>query len=124
MRRIHSIYDKKFSSLICVVGPESNVKYLNALSLLGLDNLVKFNSVEHNCDRILIKTGLSSLQRGPEDSFIVDVPALGDCWLIALLAPLLGFIISEKDEFDIISFTRKRLSELVLEDSSKYQDIF
>ena len=40
------------------------------------------------------------------------------------MAPLLGFIISEKDEFYIISFTRKRLSELVLEDSSKYQDIF
>ena len=55
---------------------KSFIKYLNALSLLGLDNLVNVTSVEHNCERILLNTGLSSLPKGTK-IFIVNVPGFG-----------------------------------------------
>ena len=45
----------------------------------------------------------------------MDVPAQGDCWLLTILAPLLGYIvIEEADQRNIIPTVRRRMSEIVL----------
>ena len=65
--------------------------YKEAFNLLGLRMLTDFSTVELNCKELLL--GLNDSKDGPELSAIIDVPARGDCWLLALLAPILGFVV-------------------------------
>ena len=114
---------KKFSSLFSVKNSFSDSKYLRALKALGLKEAESFKSIEQNVDRIL-KVNSVVNDIGPEDSVIVDVPGKGDCWLIAFLSPLLGYIVSEADEGRVIDHVRKKLSETVKNDPEKFEDIF
>ena len=115
---------KDFSSLFSVEGSRGNELYKEALMKFGLRILVDFASVEENCKKVLRSEGVGSLVRGPEHSYVIDVPGKGDCWLIAMLTPLLGFVIDERDEFKIVSHVRERLSDYVLEEPDKFVDIF
>ena len=71
-----------------------------------------------------VHRGFSSLKRGRDNSFIVNVPGYGDCWLIVLLAPLVGFVIDGWDELGILKHVRETLSDYVLEDPEKFVGIF
>ena len=122
-KETHSTYDKVFSSLFSVQGDRSNEKYQVALNKLGLGVLVDFRSIEENCSEVLQAEG-GGLKRGPESSFVVDVPGKGDCWLIALLTPILGFKIAANDERGIIKHIRLRLSEIVVENATSFEDVF
>ena len=121
---IHTTRDKHFSSLFSLKGPKSDYLYRKALAKLGLENIVDFVSVEENCARVLKSTDVENLlPGGPEGSYIVDVPGKGDCWLIALLSPMLGFVINEGD-YRIINSVRQKMSDLVLEEPEKFAHIF
>ena len=84
-------------------GKATNDKYRYALSMLGLSGK-HFKSVEDNHQKLRNsdfavrqrKTLLSQLLTGPyKGCVLVDVPGQGDCWLLTLLAPLLGYIVME-----------------------------
>ena len=123
MRRLHST-SKTFSSLFSVDGGRSAKLYENALAHFGLSGIVNFESVIKNCERLRIRFGRHICDQGLEESCIFDVPAQGDCWIIALFAPLLGFIVTDNDDLGIVKQVREVLSESVLEDVEKFKGIF
>merc|ERR1712112_696300 len=131
------VNNKRFSTIFTKKGKATNDRYLTALDTLGLRgkvNKVNYTSVEDNiaklrkCRNALRPrtAQMSKLLSGPyQGSVLVDVPPKGDCWLIAILAPLLGFIVeSDQDTSKIIPLVRKRMSELVLTEPQKYLHIF
>ena len=122
---IHRVTDKSFDTLFSKKGSSTDEKYRKALEILGLSNIVNFTSCEDNISN-LRKTGkVSQLLRGPSGSVIVSVPAKGDCWLISILAQLVGFIVEdEKDEKNIIPTVRARMSQIVAEEPEKFVNIF
>ena len=122
---IHRVTDKIFDNLFSKKGKNTDEKYQKALEILGISNIMKFTSCEDNISN-LRKTGkVSQLLRGPSGSVIVSVPAKGDCWLISILAELLGFIVEdEKDEKNIIPIVRERMSQIVAEEPEKFVNIF
>jgi hypothetical protein len=65
-----------------------------------------------------------SYLKGPEDSRIIYVPGFGDCWISALLAPLLGFVPDEDDTEGIVLRARNRLCEIVKKAPNKFKPIF
>ena len=113
----------RFSSLFSVESEKSDLRYQEALNVLGLNVLVDFSSVKDNCAKI-IKNANSNVKAGPEGSCIVDVPAKGDCWLLALLAPLLGYVVTPKDELGVVKHVRERMRDLVGERPGDFEDIF
>ena len=113
---------KDFSSLFTVNSDDCDDKYREALNILGLGVLIDFESVEENCSQVL-KTS-SYVKDGPEGSVVVDVPPFGDCWLLALLAPLLGYVVKPKDDLGIVKHVREKLSKLVGERPEDFEDIF
>ena len=119
-------FRKHFSSLFSVEGARSNELYRQAVLLLGLEALLDLDvlTVEKNCSKILIKSGFGKLKTGPENSYIINVPAEGNCWLIAILAPLIGFVVDERDELGIVQHVRETLSEIVLEDPENFSNLF
>merc|ERR1712112_119205 len=131
------VNNKRFSTIFTKKGKATNDRYLTALDTLGLRgkvNKVNYTSVEDNiaklrkCDNALRRrtAQMSKLLSGPyQGSVLVDVPPKGDCWLIAILAQLLGFIVeSDQDTSKIIPLVRKRMSEIVLAEPQKYLHIF
>jgi hypothetical protein len=67
---------------------------------------------------------VSPFQKGPSGSIIVNVPAKGDCWLIALSAPIIGFVIDKTNKLGIIRRVRNRLSQIVTKDPDTFENIF
>merc|ERR1712112_188990 len=131
------VNNKRFSTIFTKKGKATNDRYLTALDTLGLRgkvNKVNYTSVEdniaklRNCDNALRRrtAQMSKLLSGPyQGSVLVDVPPKGDCWLIAILAQPLGFIVeSDQDTSKIIPLVRKRMSEIVLAEPQKYLHIF
>ena len=96
--------DKSFDTIFTKKGSSRDEKYRKALKTLGISNIVNYTSCEYNIAK-LRKTGttllqqkgtLSQLLRGSySGSVVVDVPPMGDCWLTAILAQLLGFIVED-----------------------------
>ena len=124
LRTIHRTYNKVFSSLFSVDSPKSDETYREALAILGLDNIINFSSVSDSCRKLLRKVRASNLEKLPDGNYLVDVPGLGDCWVVALLAPLIGFVIDENDELGIVKHFRERLSNEVSADPTKFEDLF
>ena len=62
--------------------------------------------------------------RGPERSHIFEIPDIGDCWLAALLAQILGFVIDTKDKKGIIRTNHQKMSQIVRENCPKFEDCF
>ena len=55
----------------------------------------------------------------------MDVPPQGDCWLLTILAPLLGYIvIEEADQRNIIPTVRRRMSKIVLTVPNQFLHLF
>ena len=55
----------------------------------------------------------------------MDVPPEGDCWLLALLAPLLGYVVKEdRDQQNIIPTVRRRMAEIVTAASKQFVHLF
>ena len=71
-----------------------------------------------------LESANSNVQVGPEESCIVDFPAKGDCWLLALLAPLLGYVVTPKDELGVVKHVRERMRDIVGERPGDFEDIF
>ena len=107
LRTIHRTYNKVFSSLFSVDSPKSDETYREALAILGLDNIINFSSVSDSCRKVLRKVRASNLEKLPDGNYLVDVPGLGDCWVVALLAPLIGFVIDKNDELRIVKHFRE-----------------
>ena len=130
---IHRVNDKKFSSIFTKKGKGTNAKYRSALTQLGLSTKY-FKSVEDNHQKLRKsdfavrqhKTPLSQLLTGPyRGCVLVDVPAEGDCWLLTLLAPLLGYVVTEDTEQrNIIPTVRRRMSEIVLAVPEQFIHLF
>ena len=130
---IHRVNDKRFSSIFTKKGKATNDKYRHALSTLGLSGK-HFKSVEDNHEKLRNsdfalrrhRGPLSELLSGPyKGSVLVDVPAQGDCWLLTLLAPLLGYIVMEEaDQRNIIPTVRRRMSEIVLAVPEQFVHLF
>ena len=129
---IHRVNDKKFSSIFSKKGKGTNQKYRAALTQLGLSG--KFKSAEDNYQKLRKSenavqqdtTPLSPLLTGPyRGCVLVDVPPEGDCWLLALLAPLLGYVVTEdRDQQNIIPTVRRRMAEIVLTASKQFLHLF
>ena len=130
---IHRVNDKKFSSIFTKKGKGTNAKYCSALTQLGLSTKY-FKSVEDNHQKLRKsdfavrqhKTPLSQLLTGPyRGCVLVDVPPEGDCWLLALLAPLLGYIVKEDtQQRNIIPTVRRRMAEIVTAASQQFVHLF
>ena len=130
---IHQVNDKRFSSIFTKKGKGTNTKYRYALSLLGLSGK-HFKSVEDNHQKLRNsdfalrrhKTPLSQLLTGPyRGCVLVDVPGQGDCWLLTLLAPLLGYVVVEDaEQRNIIPTVRRRMSEIVLTVPEQFVHLF
>ena len=118
-----SAFNKEFSTLFSVKGDQTNQKYKQAFKILGLEILGEFSTIEQNLAKLLEESAISRY-KGPENSIIIDVPGQGDCWLSSFLAPLLGYVVAETDVSGIIKRVRNNLSEIVLSDSVKYEDVF
>ena len=86
--------NRTFSSLFPVRGEKTNEVYEPAIAHFGLDT--EFVSISSNLIQLRKDCG-GKLKRlkGPEDSCILDVPGKGDCWAIALLAKIIGFVIDQ-----------------------------
>ena len=133
-RFIHRVMDKSFDTIFTKKGSSTDEKYRKALKTLGISDIVNYTSCEDNIAK-LQKTGttllrqkgtLSQLLRGPySGSVVVDVPPMGDCWLIAILAQILGFIVEdEKDQKKIIPTVRRRMSEIVTKEPQRFLHLF
>ena len=91
---------------------------------------MQFTSVEDNLEKLRKsdnalqqhRAPLSKLLSGPyQGSVLVDVPPEGDCWLLSVLAPLLGYIVvKEADKRTIIPTVRSRMSKIVLTDPNQF----
>ena len=133
-RWIHRVNDKRFSSIFTKKGKSTNDKYRHALHTLGLSGKVQFTSVEDNLEKLRKsdtalrqhRAPLSKLLSGPyQGSVLVDVPPQGDCWLLTILAPLLGYtVIEEADQRNIIPTVRRRMSEIVLTVPNQFLHLF
>ena len=123
---IHRVWDKSFDTVFTKKGSSTDEKYRKALKTLGISNIMNYTSCEDNIANLQKKGRLSQLLRGPySGSVIVDVPPKGDCWLISILAQLVGFIVEdEKDEKNIIPTVRARMSQIVAEEPEKFVNIF
>ena len=117
---------QEFDTVFTKKGSSTDEKYRKALKTLGISNIVNYTSCEDNIANLRKKGTVSQLLRGPySGSVVVDVPPKGDCWLISILAQLLGFIVEDKkDEKNIIPTVRKRMSQIVAEGPDKFVDIF
>ena len=131
MSDLLAVNNKLFSTLFSVKGPGSNEKYKAALVALGLSHyLQSFVSVEDNYTKLLAiqeanwRTRRKTIKGKPGDSVTLNVPGRGDCWLIAILAPLLGFVVDGSDSCGILSRVRSRLCKAVETDVKKYENIF
>ena len=114
---------KTFSSVFPVNNESSRRLFQNTIKVLGLENFVKFESIEENC-KTLIQNNTPDRETGPEGSKVINVPGKGDCWLIAYLAPLLGFIVRGERHEKILQTVRTNLSIEVLKNPEKYKHIF
>ena len=85
--------NKKFSTLFSTKAVIVNQIFNAAVKNLNLPT--SFCSIEENYKEIL-RNNTSLPIAGPENSKIFSVPGNGDCCIIALLAPLLGYIIDRK----------------------------
>ena len=61
---------------------------------------------------------------GPDNSVIIEVPAMGDCWLIAILAHIIGHVADAKDSNHVIRTVRGELSAIVNKDPDRFIDLF
>ena len=120
---IHQVANRKFSSLFSVQGGNTDQIISSALKILGLEE-IKFTSLDDNLEKLRRGGNMSPLLRGPEGSLILNVPGFGDCWLVSVLAPLVGKVIDKTDSEGIIRKTRKRMSEMVLSNAEKFVSIF
>ena len=116
-----------FSSLFSVKSEKSNQKYREAIETFALSEYVDFVSVEDNYANLLkhnqpLRGVLLGV--GDDRAKVVDVPALGDCAFLALLAPLIGFVPDRDDTLGIIQDFRKRLSSLVVSHPERFDNIF
>ena len=84
----------KFSTLFSINKYSVNDVYKKTITMLGLEKYTNFKTVSDNYENILKENDV--VGDGPEDSKLVDVPGWGDCSIIALLSPVLGFVIDRK----------------------------
>jgi hypothetical protein len=120
--RLLSVNNLEFSSLFGVKSAKANDLFKNALNIFKLEEEMSFASVEDNYEKLRTEEiWIKKELKGPEDSIIVNVPGKGDCWLIALLAPLLGYV---EERQDVIRRVRKTLSSLVMAEPNRFRRIF
>ena len=96
--------NKLFSSLFSVKGRNSDEKYRRAINMLGLSKYTNFVSCDENYKKLFSiqksnrrKCRGDYLHNETENPVLLDVPGSGDCWLSAILAPLLGFVVDRRD---------------------------
>ena len=116
--------NKTFSTLFTVDHGKSKDHFNDEIRLFNLERYVSFRSIDENYQQLQQSNWVVPHLKGPDDSLIVDVPGAGDCWLSALLAPLLGFVPDTNDSQGILLQTRRRLCEVVKNDPRRFEPIF
>ena len=115
--------DQRRSVQFPVNNEKSKRLFQNAIQVLSLENFVEFESIEENC-KTLLESNNPDREIGPEGSKVINVPGRGDCWLIAYLAPILGFIVRGDKQDRILQNVRRNFSSEVLNNPKKYKHIF
>ena len=94
MTTMTDVGKKSFSCIFSENTENTNLKIRNAISVLGLSKYVKFETLEKNYRYLKENHTPLPIVIGDKENkcLVIDVHGKGDCALLALLGPLLGYM--------------------------------